>query len=301
MPYVPAPVTPAAQDLTSWRVAWQDLNASGKCPRCHDGMTFDWELDYAAMAVDAGERSVTREVTCACQIMHPGTPEGKAGCGASWVTRFYQDAAGGHAAPQADPRLAAAARALELAGQDAETRLRAAAEKWIAGVAAVLALFGIAGTVTGGQILDKLSEGTPLESVVGLTLAAVVAAVIAIVFSYLAAYGWPKVIEMNDANLLNWYKGRRTRLRDIASRLRWAVVAAVVSVGLLTFAAGVAWLNVSSSPDTTLKATTNDSSVFCGTLLSPRTAGTIRLRVANGTVKEVPLGTVSKLESVTSC
>ena len=42
-----------------------------------------------------------------------------------------------------------------------------------------------------------------------MTVAAVAMAVVAVVFSYLAADGWPKVIEMNDAKLLEWYKGRR--------------------------------------------------------------------------------------------
>ncbi|MXM62131.1 hypothetical protein GR925_01355 [Streptomyces sp. HUCO-GS316] len=263
-------------------------------------MTFEWDLDYTAMKIDAAERSVTRKVTCDCQVTHPGTPEGKPGCGASWEARFYEDATGGHAAPPADPRLAAAARALETAGQDAESRLRTAAEKWVAGVAALLALFGIAGTVTGGTILDKTSEGGR-ESVVGLTLAAVAVAVVAVVFSYLAAYGWPKVIEMNDPKLLNWYEGRRNRLRTIARRLRWAVVAAVLSIGLLASAAAVAWLNASNSPDTTLKVTANDDSVTCGTLLAAKTPGTVRLRVADGTVKKVPLGTATKVESVRSC
>lgn len=299
-PYAPVAVTPTAGQLAAWQVRWQDFQAYGRCPRCNDDMPFDWELDYAAMEITAAERSVTRKVTCACQVTHPGTPESKAGCGASWEARFYEDVTGGHAAPQEDPRLAAAARALETAGQDAESRLRTAAEKWVAGVAAILALFGIAGTVTGGEILDNISEGDR-ASVVGLTLAAVAVAVVAILFSYLASYGWPKVIEMTDLKLLSWYEGRRNRLRTIASRLRWAVVAAVLSIGLLASAAAVAWLNASSSPDTTLKVTANDDSVTCGTLLAAKTPSTVRLRVADGTVKEVPLGTATKVESVRSC
>jgi hypothetical protein len=300
MPYVSAPITPAALELASWHVKWQDLHAFGECPRCHDIMPFDWELDYVAMNISDGERSVTRPVTCACEVTHPNTPEHKTGCGASWVARFYEDATGGRTAPQEDPRLVAAARALEAAGRDAETRLRTAAEKWVGGVAAVLALFGIAGTVAGGKILDNLSDGDR-KSVVWLTVAAVTVAVVAVVFSYLAAYGWPKVIEMNDAKLLEWHEGRRNRLRNIASRLRWAVVAAVLSIGLLTSAAAVAWLYPSSISNTTLKVTANDNSVTCGTLLSAKTAGVVQIRVADGTVKAVPLGTVDKLESVKSC
>lgn len=300
MPYAPAAVTPTPRQLAAWQVKWQDLHAHGKCPRCNDDMTFDWQLAFVAMGEPAAERSVTRLVKCNCQVTHPSTPESKVGCGASWEARFYEDATGGHAAPQEDPKLAAAARALETAGQDAESRLRTAAEKWVAGVAAVLALFGIAGTVTGGKILDNTSAGGR-ESVVALTLASVAVAVVAVVLSYLAAYGWPKIIEMTDPKLLSWYEGRRERLQTIASQLGWAVVAAVLSIGLLASAAAVAWLNPSSSPNTTLEVTANDASVTCGTLLAAKTPGTVRLRVADGTVKEVPLGKATKVESVRSC
>lgn len=302
MSYVSAAFNPKREQLASWTVEWQDMHAAGKCPRCEDEMQFDWDVDYAEMSTMGAERSVTRKVTCACEgnTPHPNTPNGKVGCGAFWVVQFYEDASGGHAVPQKDPRLASAARALDAAGQDAEARLRAAAEKWVAGVAAVLALFGIAGTVTGGKLLESLSEGAR-EVVVWLTVGAVAVAVVAIVFSYLAAYGWPKVVEMTDAKLLEWYEGRRNRLRTIARRLRWGVVAAVASVALLMSAAALAWLNPSSSPQTVLKVTARDDVVTCGTLLTAKNAGAVRLRVADGTVKEVPLDTASKVESVKSC
>jgi hypothetical protein len=239
-------------------------------------------------------------VACQCETTHPNTPDGKKGCGATMAVRFYLDASGGHAAPQTDPRLVAAARALDAAGTDAEKRLRTAAEKWVAGVAAVLALFGIAGTVAGGIILANLSSGDR-KWVAGLTAVAVVVAIVAIVLSYLAAYGWPRVVEMNDDNLLKWYEGRRSRLRTMAGQLRWAVIAAVASISLLTSAAGVAWLTVPGPPSTILKLTDRDDTTTCGTLLSPKTSGTVRLRVPEGAVKEIPLATMLKVEPVKSC
>jgi hypothetical protein len=300
LPYVAAEVRPTEQQLAGWTVEWQELHASGKCPRCTDEITYDWELDHTALSGGSGGQSVTRKVTCLCETAHPGTPDGKKGCGATMPLRFYLDATGAHAAPQTDPRLVAAARALDAAGADAEKRLRTAAEKWVAGVAAVLALFGIAGTVAGGSILGNLS-GDHRRTVVGLTAAAIVAAILAIVSSYLAAYGWPRVVEMTDNNLLTWYEGRRNRLRTIASQLRWAVIAAVASIGLLTSAAGLAWLTLPGPPDTILKLTDRNDATTCGTLLPPKTSATVRLRLADGSVKETPLTTVLKVESVKSC
>jgi hypothetical protein len=300
LPYVTAEVKPTAQQLAGWTVEWQELHAYGKCPRCTDDITYDWELDHTAMSGGNGGQSVTRTVTCECATTHPGTPEGGKGCGATIPVRFYVDATGAHAAPQPDRRLVAAARALDAAGADAETRLRTAAEKWIAGVAAVLALFGIAGTVAGGSLLANLSADSR-RIVVGLTVAAVLAAVTAIVSSYLAAFGWPRIVEMTDDNLLAWYEGRRGRLRTIARRLRGAVIAAVVGIALLTSAAGVAWLTVPAPPNTLLKLTDREDATTCGTLLAPKTPGTVRLRLADGAVREPALATAVKVEAVRSC
>ena len=299
VPYMNAPFTPTQAQLATWEVSWQDLHAHGPCPRCEDEMPFDWQLDFVA-AGTGGERSVTRPVTCACEETHPGAPDGSQGCGALWVAQFYEDATGGHAAPQKDPRLSAAAHALAAEGQDARSRLRTAAEKWVAGVAAVLALFSIAGTVAGGSILSTVRDDSR-GIIVGLTVAAVAVAVVAVVLSYRAAYGWPKVLEMTDVELLAWHQARGTRLRTIARQLRWAVVAAVVSIGLVTSAAAIGWLNPSTSPSTTLKVTDQDETVACGTLLDAKKQNTVRLRLTNGSVEDVPLGTAAKVESVKSC
>jgi hypothetical protein len=263
-------------------------------------MTFAWQLQFAGMGPGTGNEPVSRNVTCACEVTHPGTPDGKGGCGAFWVARFYVDGTGAHAEPQKDPRLIVATRALDAAGHDSETRLRAAAEKWIAGVAAILALFGIAGTVAGSQILSNLSQKNR-ELVIGLTVIAVAAALVAIISSYIAAYGWQKVTEMNDTNLIKWYQGRGKRLGYIARWLHTAVIAAGLSIALLTSAATLAWLNNSAAPNTTLRLTRADDTQACGTPLSGETAGTIRIRVIDGSVLLVPLGKVIKIESVASC
>jgi hypothetical protein len=238
--YRSARVTPTKDDLAGWEVDWADTSASGACPRCGDRTSFIW-ADFVAMSRHARD-SATRRVDCACGVSHAANGEEKPACGAYWFTTFYRDESGtAHAEPAADSRTVAAAEALQEAEQDAETRLRAAAEKWVGGVSAVLALFGIASTVAGGSILKNLSD-TRKPVVIGLTLTAIAVAIAAIVLSYLAAYGWPKKVDVgDDEKLLDWYNQRRARLTTISDRLRLGVVAAVVSIGLLTIAAGIAW------------------------------------------------------------
>jgi hypothetical protein len=161
-------------------------------------------------------------------------------------------------------------------------------------------LLGIAATVTGGEILEDLS-GAELQAVVVLIGAAVSAAVLAVLFSYLAAYGWPNVVEMNDANLLKWYEGRGRRLRTIARWLRASVIAAVASIGLLTTAAMVSWLAAPTFTQVAIKVTAEDDSFSCGTLLSSAGPGIVRLRVIDGTVREFPFASVARIELVSSC
>jgi hypothetical protein len=275
------------------------MSAFGPCPRCGDSTLFTWSGIVAMGGEGAG--STTRRVECACGVDHRANGDEKQTCGAYWFTKFYRDELGvGHAAPAVDSRMVAAAEALQGAQQDAETRLRAAAEKWVGGVAALLALFGIASTVAGGKVLANLSD-TRSHVVVGLTLAAVVAAVLAIIASYVAAYGWPKNVDVeDDEKLLDWYDKRRERLATIGDRLRQGVAAAVVSISLVTLAAGIAWLAPAKTPDPALKISLSDGSAICGQLLAER-SGQLRLRLPGGAVAIAQLADAVKVEPVTSC
>jgi hypothetical protein len=298
--YRHARVTPIAGDLATWEVDWAETSASGACPRCGDSTSFTWSSVVAMSG--QGKDSTTRRVDCACGVNHPGNGDEKQACGAYWYTRFYRDEAGAaHAAPAVDSRVVAAAEALRGAQQDAETRLRAAAEKWVGGVSAVLALFGIASTVAGGKILENLSDTRKLV-VLGLALAAIVAAVLAIVASYVAAYGWPKDVDVgDDEKLLAWYGQRRARLTTIGDRLRQGVVVAVVSIGLLTVAAGTAWLAPAKAPAPTLRISLSHDSTRCGLLLVGKHGGQLRLRLSDGSVAVVRLANAVKVKPVASC
>jgi hypothetical protein len=292
--------TPSAQDLAGWEVNWGETSASGACPRCTHSTSFTWSA-IVAMG-EHGTDSTTRRVDCACGVNHPADDDEKQSCGAYWFTTFYRDEpSGGHAEPAADSRVVAAAEALRGAQQDAETRLRAAADKWVGGVSALLALFGIATTVAGGTILENLSS-TRKSVVIGLALAAIVAAVLAIIASYLAAYGWPKKVDVgDDAKLLAWYGQRRAQVTAIGDHLRQGVLAAVVSIGLLTIAAGIAWTAPAKASDPTVKITLSSGSTRCGLLLAGTQGGLLHLRLSDGSMAAVPLADAVEVDVVASC
>jgi hypothetical protein len=304
--YVEARVSPTAQDLATWKVDWRAMTASGACPRCGDDTATSWTATAVPMSPqdrDPQPDDVTRDVVCACNGTHTTADgEPKNGCGAFWGTTFYEEHGVAHAAPvPADSEVAAAAAALREAQRDAETRLRAAADKWVGGVSAVLALFGIASTVAGGKILDNLSDSRK-GVVLALTLAAVVMAVFAIFAAYVAAYGWPKEEDVsNDRKLVAWYNKRQARLAKIACRVRCGVVAAVVSFGLVTIAAGIAFLAPPKTPDPTLKVTLSDGSIRCGLLQTGKQSGQLNLRLSDGSVAAVPVVDLVRVEPARSC
>jgi len=292
-------VIPAAEFLAGWTVDWGETSASGACPRCKHSMTFIWSTIVAMGG--QGDNSTSRRVDCTCGMNHPADGDEKQSCGAFWYTTFYRDESGdAHAAP-ADNRVIAATEALHEAQQDAQTRLRTAADKWVAGVGAVLALFGIAGTVAGGTILGNLSD-TRKGWVLALAAAALVAAVLAILASYAAAYGWPKNVKVSpDKELLAWYDQRDARLTTISDRLRQGVAAAVVSIVLVAAAAAIAWTAPAKASDPTLKVTLAGGSTRCGQFLAGISGGQILLTQSDGSVIPVPLAGAVKIDVVASC
>lgn len=293
-------VIPAAEFLAGWTVDWGETSASGACPRCKHSTMFIWSTIVAMGG--QGDDSTTRRVDCACGINHPADGDEKQSCGAFWYTTFYRDGSGAaHAAPAVDNRVIAAAEALQKAQEDAETRLRAAADKWVGGVAAVLALFGIASTVVGGTILENLST-TRKSWVLSLAGLAVAIAVVAILASYAAAYGWPKNVEVSpDAKLLAWYSQRRAEVTKISNRLRLGVGAAVVSITLVAIAAAIAWTAPAKASDSALKITLSGGSTRCGVLLPVNSGRLLLLTQSDGSVTRVPLASAVKIDVVKSC
>lgn len=71
----------AAVDEMEWvRSSDETVCKQGPCPRCGHEITF---VDEARPATEerAGEPGMFEE--CNCGVVHPGTPEGRIGCGAN--------------------------------------------------------------------------------------------------------------------------------------------------------------------------------------------------------------------------
>ncbi|WP_157979530.1 hypothetical protein [Kribbella monticola] len=300
-PYAHARIHPTVEQLKGWSLVWGDKIATGPCPRCHDTMNTSWQTTLVEMSAENVPQSVTRRVECGCGRAHVDGEQTKSSCGAFWFATFHSPPTDPAVTPQGDAKVVTAAEAFQNAADGEETRLRGAAEKWVAGVASVLALFGIAGTVTGGTTIRDLPDGEK-NVVLGLALLAILAAVIAIASSYLAAYGWPKKTTVKtDEQLLNWYDNRQDRISTAAARLRDGVIAAIVSIVLLAACASVASLTPAKAVEPTFMVTLGDDSTRCGLLLAPKQDGQLRLRVVDGTVSTISVVGIVKLEAVEKC
>lgn len=295
-------VHPRIQQLADWTVEWEDNEASGPCPRCGHPMTFELKTILVEASIDQGAEQLTRRVDCACEVAHPTGEISAVSCGAFWYATFRLPPAQPQVIPPLDPRVVVAADAFDKSAKDEELRLRAAAEKWVSGVAAVLALLSIAATVTGGKLFEDLPY-LGKAFVVGLVVLAVAAALGAVIASYKAAYGWPKQVDVSDDDkLLEWYDARADRLKSVADRLRLGVTLAGVALCLLTVAATVSWLTPPATPEPTVKLTLENESTRCGDLLAPKKVGYVRVRSAdNGDAVEIFAADVVSIEAVKTC
>jgi hypothetical protein len=83
------PIWAAAVDGLPWvRLRDDTATKQGSCPRCGHTITFVEECRPAAPGEDAddGEDQGMYE-ECNCNVRHPGTPEGRIGCGANGLIR----------------------------------------------------------------------------------------------------------------------------------------------------------------------------------------------------------------------
>lgn len=294
-------LSPGEDILRQWTVDVQSHEANGPCAHCKGTINFTWEVEFGALAAADDER-YTRRVTCNCDHKHDGAPKDVSGCGGYFIGTFYSDQADDHVELATDSTLVAASLALEKMAGDAEARMRGSAEKWVAGVASLLALFGIATTATGGKLLEG-ADATAKGWIAGLSLVAIALAILAMVLSSLAAYAWPKgIAKMDDGRLRTWYSGWANRLDTIGRQFRFGVGLAILSIVLLTVALGIHWLYPSEDSTTRLKVTAADGAQACGVLLSAKDhPGAIRIRVADGSIRTFAIKDLAGIESGTSC
>lgn len=313
-------------DLASWHVTQRGLDdelpleIEGTCPKCGHMMQAEVHPVVVSEAL-AGDTAMdprewmTRVIECACRIAHPvvagSSGDGStapattaATCGRWWLVSVSVTTAVGMGRPVRaayDDSLLAAAQAHKAAVADESARTRAAAEKWIAGVTALIGTFGLAGVALGKDGVGTLPMWA--KSLAGAAVtAALVAAVLAIVNSYQAAYGWPVVIDTgDDVKLRAWYEGRSRQLGVAIQHFKNGVYAAIAAVGLLAFAVVLVLFWPHDAPEPAIQIVRTDESTVCGHLLDTRKAPEVRVRKSGGDVVSVVPADIRAVKAVADC
>jgi hypothetical protein len=203
--------------------------------------------------------------------------------------------------PKADETLLAAARALAEDQPKQEATVRAAAEKWIAGVTALFGLFGLAGIVTAKDAVTGVDLPAKIIASV-LLLIAIISAATALFETYRAAYGFPKAVDVADnEQLRQWFTERQKSGEKSANRLRQGVFFALVAVVALIACVGVIRFAPVTPAAPLVKVTLVDHSFVCGELLNTTKNGELRIRLIDGTVRAVNVAQIATSINVVGC
>lgn len=231
---------PEPEDFADWSVAPEHatppITADGPCPHCGHNVTI--RLNYQRLGTgQAGETPPPPEerftVLMTCDS-----------CGRKWLATvtLSPSTPGPRIQPVVDERLRPAAVAWDMFVNEQEPRFRTLADKWTGAITALLGLFGLAVFVTSKDAFTGLPFWVKVIAAIAIILS-LGCGVRAVYLSYRAAYGWPEFIERgNDQALLDWYEGRRERLKGNAIDMKAAVRLAIGALGFLVLAAGLMWL-----------------------------------------------------------
>jgi hypothetical protein len=219
----------------------------GDCPFCHDECYYpvpEEVLQGATPSAAQDERppQLTRLIICNCRSAHQ-RPEGvKLGCGRYWLARLVKSGNTYTLSAQRDLGMLPAAAALADAVAAQDTRVQKAAEKWTGGIAALYGLFSLASVATAKDALKGLSTGHRWL-IAATMLTAVVAAASALWLSYVAAYGWLRMVGLTegDEQLQRWHDREGGYAARGARRLRWAIYAAFGSLAAITAMMLLVW------------------------------------------------------------
>lgn len=340
--YAIGPVKADAGQLSDWHgtATGENLLLSGPCPECGHEAPQPVPLKVTALeahAVPAGPVALTVTLTCTCSAEHAGQPGTRnAGCGRSWPAVATVEAGLVALAPvdsspaATNPRkgipagistaapgpsvadsaeaarqatIAVATRAVQDASRSQLETVIDAAQKWIAGVAAIFGLFSLAGVTLTRSAVTALA--TPWQVVVALLgLTSVGLAGWSVYLMYRAAYGWPVTVDVsNPENLLEWYDDQQKQPGRRANRMRMGVHMAAGALAAVVTTAGVLWFGPQqqSEPPNT-QATLTSGTIVCGTLLAHSSDGVAVIRRASdGTAVQIPLRMVALLTAVASC
>ena len=207
-PYLYERLDPQATALAAWTVNRARKEASGKCPKCLHDVTIEIRFTASSMAPGSIASPMTRYFECNCNNRHANGLTFEDNCGRYWFAQIQPEGDIPQLLPAPADAPFSAAVALHQAANDELPRVRTAGEKWIAGVTALLGLFGLTGVVVGKDVVASLSS-TGKFFVALFLAAAVITAVIALINTYSAAYGWPSIKDVTDDESLSaWNKAR---------------------------------------------------------------------------------------------
>jgi len=215
----------------------------------------------------------------------------------------FKESDDGFSAEPGDISLRAASDELNRVVSKQVDSLHTAGEKWIAGVTALLGLYGVAGIAIGKDSVKGLNSGWKIFAAC-VAFAGLAAAICSIWFAYKAAYGWPKEVDVSsDAKLLAWYSQWTHRASTVGEMIRSSVIAAMAALFLLAIVTGIIWFGPAAdpaSPKVLVKynqdGDTSKPGSACGKL-TKATDGMIHVQVVTGdeqkTVKIQPAWTTS--------
>lgn len=299
--------------LESWQVTRNDdgypIQGNGPCLHCDHQMSHEIATESIALAqegadeVDPRDYS-TRVFECLCGHGHLDSDgDQHLNCGRWWLAsiRLAPDGEGQAMRTSYDETLLSAAQALKAAVSEDETTVRDAGEKWIAGVASLFGLFGLAGIAFGEEGLSSLPfEGKLTAAILGA--GALIAAALSILLTHRAAYGWPVIEDVgDDIKLREWYDARRERLGVAAKDLKNGVGFALASLALLALLLGAVWFWPKTAASPTLQIKMNDESEVCGSLVDSDGASIIRVKKGSGEVVALDPSQIAEMEIVAKC
>lgn len=262
VPYAMGLIVPdeaqAAQIRTTWEptppTRGEPLKWRGPCVVCTHEHTVEvpYQVVEGAVLQDVPVPvSVqVRQFTCMCAEPHEGRPEGVAGgCGRYWLGRiehFEQQADGApvetfELSVESNLSLLPRARALDQEFRTEGVRASKLAEKWVAGVTALLGLLSVSSIATGADAAKQVREDLRWL-VFAAAVLALVSAALALVFAYRAAFGSLNITSLRDQQEEQiWLERKRSAASRTVSRLRTSFVLTLVSMLFAIAVAGLLW------------------------------------------------------------
>ncbi|MBB4714568.1 hypothetical protein ACIQNT_25570 [Streptomyces luteogriseus] len=176
--------------------------------------------------------------------------------------------------------------------EDELDRVRAQAENWRNGLAALLGLLTAVGVVKGPDTVQGLS-GVAHAMVGLLLLGGLLLAAGGAFFAMRAAFGLPRR-RFAEASLEELLTRQRLSTREAVRDLRLAIGAGFLALALVTTGIGLTWYGPRAGKPG-VRIVEKDGSTLCGALVGVDAQG-VRLRVG-GAERRVPM---QRLESVKS-